>query len=78
MQSHDRGIQGYEFQKGRYAIELTLRVPGSRFDSFITRLQDLGEPANLNKSCKDITLPVFLIIGLIVFLLISLVKAYRR
>ena len=47
----------YEFREGQYAAELTLRVPETQFDSFIARLQDLGEAANVHKNSEDVTLP---------------------
>ncbi len=47
----------YEFREGQYAAELTLRIPEVRFDSFIARLQDLGEAANVHKNSEDVTLP---------------------
>lgn len=46
----------YEFREGQYAAELSLRVPETRFDSFIARLQNLGEAANVHKSSEDVTL----------------------
>lgn len=47
----------FEFRDGQYAAELTLRIPETRFDSFIARLQDLGEMANVHKNSEDVTLP---------------------
>lgn len=47
----------YEFREGQYAAELTLRIPETRFDSFIVQLQELGEAANVNKYSEDVTLP---------------------
>ncbi len=47
----------YEFREGQYAAELTLRIPETRFDSFIVQLQELGEAANVNKNSEDVTLP---------------------
>lgn len=47
----------YELRGGQYAAELTLRVPETKFDSFITRLQDLGKTDNIQKNSEDVTLP---------------------
>ena len=41
--------QIYEFREGHHAADLTLRVPENQFDSFISRLQELGEAAHVQK-----------------------------
>lgn len=47
----------FQFREGQYAAELTLRIPEMEFDSFIGRLQDLGEAADVQKNSEDVTLP---------------------
>jgi len=47
----------YEFREGHHAADLTLRVPENQFDSFISRLQELGEAAHVQKNSEDVTLP---------------------
>lgn len=47
----------YEFREGHHSAELTLRIPETRFDNFMVRLQELGEASNVRKSSEDVTLP---------------------
>lgn len=47
----------YEYSEGRYSASLTLRIPEKQFDSFMARLQDLGETDDVRKSSEDVTLP---------------------
>lgn len=48
--------QIYEVSNGQYAAELSLRIPENRFDSFIARLEELGEAADIRKASEDVTL----------------------
>lgn len=46
----------YEVSSEQYACELSLRVPEDRFDSFIARMEELGEAADIRKGSEDVTL----------------------
>ncbi len=48
--------QLYEVGSGQYAAELSLRIPESRFDSFIAQLEELGEATDIRKASEDVTL----------------------
>lgn len=47
----------YEYSEGRYSASLTLRIPEKQFDSFMARLQELGEADDVRKGSEDVTLP---------------------
>ncbi len=46
----------YEMRENQYGAHLTLRIPSPRFDSIISRLEELGKSTNVQTGLDDVTM----------------------
>jgi flagellar basal body-associated protein FliL len=46
----------YEMRENQYGAYLTLRIPSARFDSIMSRLEELGKSTNIQTGLDDVTM----------------------